>query len=158
MLDHTEPITRSGDPDPRRVLMKRTLFVAVPALVAGVLVGALGTQILNAQQPPFKRTVLLKTDLTGLEGKEGVVVLVELAAGASSGKHYHPGHEVNYILEGTGTLELEGKPSVTLKPGVTNHIQAKQVHDVTNTGASETLKLVAFFIAEKGQPLAVPVK
>ena len=138
--------------------MKRTLFVAVPALVAGVLVGALGTQILNAQQPPFKRTVLLKTDLTGLEGKEGVVVLVELAAGASAGKHYHPGHEVNYILEGTGTLELEGKPSVTLKPGVTNHIQAKQVHDVTNTGASETLKLVAFFIAEKGQPLAVPVK
>jgi quercetin dioxygenase-like cupin family protein len=137
--------------------MKRTLFVSVLTLAAGIVAGAFGTQILNAQQEPFKRTVLLKTDLTGLEGKDSVVVLVELAPGASSGKHYHPGHEVNYILEGTGTLEVEGTP-VTLKPGVTNHIQAKQVHNVTNTSATNPLKLVAFFIAEKGQPLAVPVK
>ena len=138
--------------------MKRTLFVSVLTLAAGIVVGALGTQILNAQQEPFKRTVLLKSDLTGLEGKESVVVLVELAPGASSGKHYHPGHEVNYVLEGTGILEVEGTPPVTLQPGVTNHIQAKQVHNVTNTSATEPLKLVAFFIAEKGQPLAVPVK
>jgi quercetin dioxygenase-like cupin family protein len=137
--------------------MKRTLFVSVLILAAGIVAGALGTPALNAQQEPFKRTVLLKTDLTGLEGKDSVVVLVELAPGASSGKHYHPGHEVNYILEGTGTLEVEGTP-VTLKPGVTNHIQAKQVHNVTNTSATNPLKLVAFFIAEKGQPLAVPVK
>jgi quercetin dioxygenase-like cupin family protein len=137
--------------------MKRTLFVSVLILAAGIVAGAFGTQILNAQQEPFKRTVLLKTDLTGLEGKDSVVVLVELAPGASSGKHYHPGHEVNYILEGTGILEVEGTP-VTLKPGVTNHIQAKQVHNVTNTSATGPLKLVAFFIAEKGQPLAVPVK
>ena len=137
--------------------MKRTLFASVLILAAGIVAGAFGTQILNAQQEPFKRTVLLKTDLTGLEGKDSVVVLVELAPGASSGKHYHPGHEVNYILEGTGTLEVEGTP-VTLKPGVTNHIQAKQVHNVTNTSATGPLKLVAFFIAEKGQPLAVPVK
>ncbi len=138
--------------------MKRVLFVGVVALAAGLVVAALGTHILNAQQVPFKRTVLLKTDLKGLEGKEGVVVLVELAPGASSGKHYHPGHEVNYILEGTGSLEVEGKPTVTLKPGVTNHIQAKQAHDVKNTGAADPLKLVAFFIADKGQPLAIPVK
>lgn len=137
--------------------MKRTLFVSVLTLAAGIVAGALGTQILNAQQEPFKRTVLLKTDLTGLEGKDSVVVLVELAPGASAGKHYHPGHEVNYVLEGTGILEVEGTP-VTLKPGVTNHIQAKQVHNVTNTSATDPLKLVAFFIAEKGQPLAVPVK
>jgi quercetin dioxygenase-like cupin family protein len=138
--------------------MKRTLFVSVLTLAVGIVAGALGTQILNAQQEPFKRTVLLKTALTGLEGKESVVVLVELAPGASAGKHYHPGHEVNYALEGTGILEVEGTPPVTLKPGVTNHIQPKQVHNVTNTSATDPLKLVAFFIAEKGQPLAVPVK
>jgi len=138
--------------------MKRTLFFSVLTLAVGIVAGVLGAQSLNAQSEPFKRTVLLKTDLTGLEGKESVVVLVELAPGASSGKHYHPGHEVNYILEGSGTLELEGKPTVTLKPGVTNHIQPKQVHNATNTSATDPLKLVAFFIAEKGQPLAVPVK
>jgi len=138
--------------------MKRSALMLGVTFAVGLAVGAIGTQILNAQQEPFKRTVLLKTDLTGLEGKEGVVVLVELAPGASAGKHYHPGHEVNYVLEGTGILAVEGTPPVTLKPGVTNHIQAKQVHDVTNSGATDPLKLVAFFIAEKGQPLAVPVK
>ena len=45
-----------------------------------------------------------------------------------------------------------------LKSGVTNHFQPKQAHNVTNSGATDPLKLVAFFIAEKGQPLAVPVK
>ncbi|MGH7411808.1 MAG: cupin domain-containing protein [Candidatus Methylomirabilis sp.] len=138
--------------------MKRALFIGVVALAVGIVAGALGTKTLNAQPEPFKRTVLLKTDLKGLEGKEAVVVLVELAPGASSGKHYHPGHEVNYVLEGSGILELEGTPPVTLKPGVTNHIQVKQVHDVKNTSTADPLKLVAFFIAEKGQPLAVPVK
>jgi quercetin dioxygenase-like cupin family protein len=138
--------------------MRKPLVVAGLALAVGVVAGTLGTRALHAQPQPLKRTVLLKTDLAGVEGKEGVVVLVELAPGASSGKHYHPGHEVNYILEGTGTLEVEGKPTVNLKPGMTNHFDLKQVHNVTNTGANDTLKLVAFFIVEKGQPLAVPVK
>lgn len=138
--------------------MKRSALMLGVTFAVGLAVGAIGTRILNAQQEPFKRTVLLKSDLTGLEGKESVVVLVELAPGASSGKHYHPGHEVNYVLEGTGVLEVEGTPPIMLKPGVTNHFQPKQAHNVTNSGATDPLKLVAFFIAEKGQPLAAPVK
>jgi len=138
--------------------MKRSALMLGVTFAVGLAVGAIGTRILNAQQEPFKRTVLMKTDLTGLEGKEGVVVLVELAPGASAGKHYHPGDEVNYVLEGTGILEVAGKSPVRLQPGVTNHIQAKQVHDVQSTSATDPLKLIAFFIAEKGQPLAAPVK
>lgn len=47
---------------------------------------------------------------------------------------------------------------VRLQPGVTNHFHPKQAHNVTNSGATDPLKLVSFFIAEKGQPLAAPVK
>ena len=83
--------------------MKRTMWLVTLGLAAGIAVGIAGTQVLNAQyaqQEPIKRTVLLKSDLEGIEGKEGVLFLAELAPGAVGGKHYHPGTELFYVLEG----------------------------------------------------------
>ena len=40
------------------------------ALIAAVAVGVLGGQIACAQQQPIKRTDLLRTDLSDVEGKE----------------------------------------------------------------------------------------
>lgn len=57
-------------------------------LVGGIAVGAMGTQVLNAQTGPLRNTELLKTDLVRIKGKEGVVVLSELAPGAIAGRHY----------------------------------------------------------------------
>lgn len=45
-----------------------------------------------------------------MEDKEVIVQLTEIAPSGASGKHYHPGHEINYILEGAAILEMEGKP------------------------------------------------
>ena len=136
--------------------MKRTALIAL-TLTVGIVIGAFGNQILSAQQEPVKRTALLKTDLAGIEGKEGIMVMLELAAGAASGKHYHPGHEFAYVLSGSGTLEIEGKESVAFKPGAIAHLTPKQVHNAKNTGKTP-LKVVAFAIYEKGQPPVTPVK
>jgi quercetin dioxygenase-like cupin family protein len=140
--------------------MKRMAVMLVGTLVVGAMLGIIGSRALSAQQQqqPLKRTMLLKADLKGLDGKEGVVALVELAPGAFAGKHYHPGNEVNYILEGSGILEIEGRPPITLQTGTTSHIPDGDVHSVTNTSATGPLKLLAFWVAEKGKPLAVPVK
>lgn len=140
--------------------MRRTAVMLALALAAGIVVGVIGDRVLNAQQQPLKRTTLLRTDLTGMEGKEALVLLVELAPGAVSplGKHYHAGHELNYVLEGSGILELEGKPPVLMKAGQAFHIPPKQVHDPKNASQTDPLKVLVFWIAEKGQPLAVPVK
>ena len=138
--------------------MKRTAVMLAVTLAVGIALATIGSRSLNAQQEPLKRTMLLRTDLKGLEGKEGVVLLVELAPGAATGKHYHPGNEVNYILEGSGVLEIEGKPPITLQVGMTSHIPAGEVHNVRSTSATGPLKLLVFWVAEKGQPLAVPVK
>ena len=138
--------------------MKRTAVVLAVTLAVGIALATIGSRSLNAQQEPLKRTMLLRTDLKGLEGKEGVVLLVELAPGAAAGKHYHPGNEVNYILEGSGVLEIEGQPPIALQAGTTSHIPAGEVHNVRNAGATGPLKLLVFWVAEKGQPLAVPVK
>ena len=91
-------------------------------------VGAIGNRSLSAQQEPVKRTVLLRTDLEGIEGREGVLILVELAPGAVSGKHYHPGPEFFDVLEDSFTQEPEGKPPVTLRQGEAGYNPNKNVH------------------------------
>ena len=138
--------------------MKRTVFMLGVTLAVGIAVGVFGDQVLKAQQEPVKATVLLKTDLAGIEGKEALVVLVEHAPGAASGKHYHLGHEFAYLLEGSAILEPEGKPPVTLQPGEIMYLPPKQVHDAKNASTTAPLKVLVFQVAEKGQPFLVPVK
>jgi len=138
--------------------MKRTAVMLAVSLAVGIALATIGSRSLNAQQEPLKRTMLLRTDLKGLDGKEGVVLLVELAPNAAAGNHYHPGNEVLYVLEGSGVLEIEGKPPITLQVGTTSYIPAGEAHNVRSTSASGPLKLLVFWVAEKGQPLAVPVK
>ena len=138
--------------------MRRTAIMLGLTLAIGIALGAMGERLLSAQQEPIKRTVLLKTDLAGIEGKEGVVVLAELAPGAATGKHYHPGDELLYVLEGSLILEQEGKPPVTLKVGDVAHNPAKLPHNGKNTSTTAPAKAVVVYVVEKGQPLATPVQ
>jgi quercetin dioxygenase-like cupin family protein len=123
---------------------------AVAAAIA--LAGGLA---LNAQ-PAVKRNVVLKQDLS-LPGHEGVMALVEIPPGAAEGNHTHFADVFAFVQEGTISLELEGKPTVTLKAGDVFHIPEGKVHQAINNG-TVTAKLVAVFVAEKGKPLTTPVK
>lgn len=125
-------------------------------LALGIMFGWSGNR-LNAQQDPIKRSVLLKTEMAGVQGMDGYVVDVEIAPGAQSGRHYHPGHEFGYVLDGEGVVELDGSPPIPLKKGVSTHIDPKVVHNGRNTGTAP-LKLVVFYVLERGQPIAIPVK
>jgi quercetin dioxygenase-like cupin family protein len=137
--------------------MKRTTFMLALTLAVGIALGVIGTQVLNAQQQePFKRTLLLKTDLEGLEGQEAHVMIVDVAPGARSGKHYHPGPVVAYTLSGSGAWEAEGMSPKTLAPGTALYVPPKQVHE--DVGGPSGEKLLAVFIVPKGQPLSVPAK
>ncbi len=138
--------------------MKRTAVVLSVTLAAGIYLGAVGNQILHAQQEPIKRTVLLKTDLAGMEGKEAILALAEIAPGAATGKHTHPGYEFAYVLEGSGILEIEGKPSIPMTPGMAIYQPPMQVHRGVNDSATDPLKIFSVYIVEKGRPLVTPVK
>jgi len=138
--------------------MRRTAVLLGVTLAVGITVGAIGIRVLSATQGPVTRTVLLETALAGMAGKEGFVILAEIAPGAATGKHVHPAHEFAYVLEGEGTLEVEGKPAVSLRPGVAIHQPPGQVHNGRNTSATSALKILAVYIAEKDQPLTAPVK
>ena len=138
--------------------MRRTVITLGLTLAVGILLGALGDRFLSAQQQSIKRTELLKTAIEGMDGKEGVMYVAELAPGATAGKHFHPGPEFAYILDGTLTLEPEGQAPKTFKAGEAFHNPAKIVHDAKNMSTTGPTKVLVFMLIEKGQPLATPVK
>jgi quercetin dioxygenase-like cupin family protein len=140
----------------KEVPMRRKVVMISLVLAVGIVVGVIVSQILNAQPPP-KSPVLLRTDLSGIEGKEGVILLSEIASGAVGGKHYHPGHQFGYVIEGSMIMEFEGKPPVTFKPGETFYLAPKEVHYAKNVSTTAPVKVLNFSIADKGQPLNVPV-
>ena len=66
-----------------------------------------------------KVTPLMTQDLAGISGKEGTMVTVEYAAGASSAEHRHNAHTFVYVLEGAVVMQVKGRKEVTLGPGQT---------------------------------------
>lgn len=138
--------------------MKRIGVLFTLTLTIGIAVGVIDTQVVNAQQDPMKRTVLIKTDLAGVEGKEAALVLVEFAPGGVTASHYHSGEELIYLLEGSTSMEVKDKPAITLKAGDTFHLAPQQVHRVKNLSVTTPAKALTFTIMEKGRPETVPVK
>jgi quercetin dioxygenase-like cupin family protein len=134
--------------------VRRIVVILGVTLIVSALLGVIGTQLLSAQQELAKGTVLQRATLEGMKGKEAVLVLRELPPGAASGKHYQSGNEVAYVLEGSMSLEVEGKPAITLKPGDTFQTGPRQVHNVGNTSKTAPAKALVFYVVEKGKPLS----
>ena len=137
--------------------MKRMIVMFTIVLV-GIAVGMVGNQALAAEQKPFKRTVLLKTDLTKIAGTEAVVLTVEGAPGVVVKKHYHPGDEFIHVLEGSLILEVEGKAPATVNAGQVHHIPAMAVHSAKNPSTTAPFKTLTFGVFDKGQPDTTWVK
>lgn len=70
-------------------------------------------------------------------------------------RHTHPGVLGFYVLEGTITVEHEGRPATTYKAGDLLHIDAGKIHLDINAG-NVPVKLIGTLVAEKGKPLSTP--
>ena len=112
----------------------------------------------SSQDEPIKRTVLFRGDLEGAPGKEVVIFIADLAPGAAGAKHYHPGPEFFYVLEGTLAHEPEGGSAHLMKTGAFGSNPDKGVHLIKNPSGTERAKAIDFLVAEKGQPIVIPVK
>jgi quercetin dioxygenase-like cupin family protein len=110
-----------------------------------------------AQQPEI--TTLMSKDLKDIPGKEGVMITVEYAPGASDPIHRHNAHAFVYVLEGTVVMEVKGGKQVTLKPGQTFYEGPDDIHTVgRNASNTEPAKFVVFFIKDKGAPILTPAQ
>jgi quercetin dioxygenase-like cupin family protein len=138
----------------KEVHMKATRM----AVVAAVMVGSsLILHVVRAQPAGIRRIDLQRHDLS-LPGREVVQAIVELDPGVTSSRHTHPGEEIIYVLEGAPLeYEVEGKPSVILKPGDVLFIPAGTIHAARNVGGRKGAEL-ATYVVEKGKPLLTEVQ
>jgi len=141
--------------------MKRIKILVVVALAVGVSLGLLGTRMLSAQDNLKGGKVLQRTELKGAPEWEAILVQRILPPGVESGKHTQSGNEIVYIEEGSVTVEIQGKPAVTLKPGEAFTTVAGEVHNVKNASTTVPAKALAFYVAKKGsrlEDLSLPAK
>jgi quercetin dioxygenase-like cupin family protein len=124
------------------------LILALACLMPGALM---------AQEA--KVTSLMSKDLTGLPGKEGLMIAVEYPPGASDPVHRHYAHAFIYVLEGSVVMQVRGGKEVTLTPGETFYEGPDDVHVVgRNASQTQPAKFVVFLVKEKNAPVLVPVK
>lgn len=124
----------------------RALVALAPALLAALA--------LHAQPAAVQRQVLQRS-AGPVEGQEVLLVKVEIAPGASSGRHSHPGVETGYVVEGEVVMEVEGEPPRRLAPGDSYLVPSGRIHDVRAVG-DRPARALATFVVERGKPLAIP--
>jgi quercetin dioxygenase-like cupin family protein len=133
--------------------MKTARIIAVLVLIVG---SSLALHVARPQQSGLKRTDLQRHDLSA-PGREVIQARVEFDPGVTSPKHFHPGEEIIYVLEGSLEYQVEGQPTVTLKAGDVLFIPAGTVHAAKNVGSGNAAEL-ATYVVEKSKPLVVVVK
>jgi len=78
-----------------------------------------------------------------------MMVLIENAAGAP--RHQHPGLEMTYILEGEGTLKVDGLPDQPFKSGDYIKIPSGLPHSIEVAG-DRPGRALQFLVVEKDKP------
>jgi quercetin dioxygenase-like cupin family protein len=129
--------------------------LSIVALAFGVLIAA-GAGPAYAQQAALKRTVLQQGDTADIPGHEVVMSLAEVPANAEIARHTHPGTELTYVLEGGGTLSVDGEPPRDLKAGDSFLVPVGKPHG--GKAGPDGIKIVGIHVVEKGKPLASPAK
>ena len=118
------------------------VLLAATTLV-GLTIGAILAQSnppgspVSTQEEPIKRTILFRGDLEGTPGKEIVIFIADLAPGAVGARHYHPGPEFFYVLEGTLAHEPEGGSAHMMRTGAFGSNPNKGVHIIKNPSVTE---------------------
>lgn len=116
----------------------------VIAFVAGASYGA--------SQAKAKITNLLQDSLDEkfVPGREVLVDLVEIPPDSKLERHWHPGEEFHYYLEGDPEITIEGRGLTRPALGTVGHVPFETVH---RAGAGKSgAKIVVFRVHTKGKP------
>jgi quercetin dioxygenase-like cupin family protein len=133
--------------------MSTTRIAAAAVLIVAT---GLALHLAQAQLSGTRRIDLQRHDLSA-PGREVIQARVEIDPGVTAAKHWHPGEEIIYVLEGLLEYQVEGKPPVTLKAGDVLFIPAGTIHAAKNVGSGNGAEL-ATYVVEKGKPLVEVVE
>ena len=134
-------------------MMRKLALSAMLAIAASSLIWT--QPVFSAAAPTVVRKVLMQQDVPN--GAQLAVVSVEIPVGGREGRHTHSGPLIVYVQEGALTLDYEGKPTVTYKPGDTFFVESGKIHEGINNG-TVPIKALASFVTPKGAPLTTQVQ
>ena len=83
--------------------------------------------------------------------REVVVSYVEIPPNTTMERHWHPGEEFHYYLEGKVTIEIDGHEPIIGTPGTVGHVPYKTTH--TAITGPEGAKAVVFRVHTAGEPV-----
>jgi quercetin dioxygenase-like cupin family protein len=99
---------------------------------------------------------LLHEVLEGVDGTEVIVSRVTVPPNTALPKHWHPGEEFAYVLEGSATLWQEGKEDIVTRAGDAVKVPLRQVH--TAISGDEGATFLVFRVHVQGEPERVLVE
>ena len=98
---------------------------------------------------------MLRTTLQSVPGVEVIVSDVIIPPNATVPRHYHPGEEVAYVIEGSAVHVEQGKPDLPVKAGDAFVIPPEAVH--APRGGPAGARAIVFRVHVEGQPERIPV-
>jgi quercetin dioxygenase-like cupin family protein len=105
--------------------------------------------------PGLKLENLLTAQLEGVDSTEVIISRVTIPPHTSLPKHWHPGEEFAYILEGSVVLWQDGKDDIVGSEGDVLKVPLKQVH--TAITKDDGVTILVFRVHEQGKPERIPV-
>jgi hypothetical protein len=136
--------------------MKSVVPVVLSAVVGTAFNLALALES-QAQKNGSHTIHLVKQDVSAVNQPQWDAMRVELRPGSNDARHFLRGGEFVVILQGAGSLERVGEPSVTLTPGSVVPIGPTAESILKNISRTTTLKALVLFQVQKGkQPGSSP--
>jgi quercetin dioxygenase-like cupin family protein len=119
--------------------------------VAGLSLGALAhEELAGLPARDAGSNEVLKEKLDTAPGVEVVISDVVIPPNAQVPRHYHPGEEFLYLIEGAATHIEEGSPNRDLKPGDAMVIRMGKIH--APKAGPEGARAVVFRVHLDGEP------
>ncbi len=135
--------------------MNRRYLALFAAAAAFLFVGVQGAA---AHEIKPAITKLLNTPLAGIAGQEANVVLFNVGPGWKIANHFHPGHIIVYMLQGSIKIEVEGEPTRVIGPGDVLYENPDRNMVANNISSTKGAKFLVIGVGDIGKPLTVMVK
>ena len=114
-----------------------------------------GSKTSGKSSPPAKLNMenLLEKALSDefTPGREIIVSYVEIPPNTTLERHWHPGEEFQYYLEGEVEIAIDGEPSIIGTPGKVGHVPFKKMH--TAITKKKGCRMLVFRVHTKGEPV-----
>lgn len=111
---------------------------------------ATDTQVVNAESKPRPGSnQMLRAPITTADGLEVIVSDVVIPPNKTVPRHYHPGEEFLYVIEGSAVHVEEGKPDRILKAGDAYVIPPQAEH--APRSGSEGARAIVFRVHVQGK-------